>query len=80
MTPQPRAFPGPGTTVGEKHTLPDGRVMIWDGSSWHQEEAQESQPVHVATTAPNPPAEGMLWYDMTHFRLNVRLASAWIQA
>jgi len=28
------AFPAPGTTVGEKHTMPDGRVFEWDGSSW----------------------------------------------
>src|SRR5262249_1563485 len=33
---QPRAFPGPGTTVGEQVTLPDGRVMEWNGTTWVQ--------------------------------------------
>lgn len=31
---QPRAWPGPGSTVGEQHTMPDGRVFEWDGSIW----------------------------------------------
>ena len=31
---QPFAWPGPGTTVGEQHTMPDGRVFEWDGANW----------------------------------------------